>query len=461
MTTVNQLRFFNHASFAIERNSEILLIDPWYQGTAFHNGWALLDVSTNDSYVIDWLKQSQKKIFIWYSHEHSDHLSMSFLKSISKENIDVTIIFQKTLDGRVSSFLKKLGLNVVDANEGEPVNLGKSFNITTWPYRGGDSFCLIKSDKISLLNINDCVIAAESEAKKVKDKYSSLTSQIDILFTQFGYANWVGNESDRDQRVKLANHKFDRIVIQNKVLKPSFIIPFASFVYFCHQENFYLNDAQNSPNDVMLAEQLEPLKNNIFFLKSLDSISLDNDELIREQLEKLSWQAIEHWGDLKETIKPLQIQSKEVDINALTDCYLKYRKRMSINFMFLPQFFEIVGLIKPIKIYITDLDKIASVSYMSGITINENLNNWHISLSSEVFAFIFNNEFGFNTTHVNGRFRLGKDQSIFEVVKFFAVQDFYKNGFGIYHPIKSANIFISQVLRFISRKLVKPTPPQP
>jgi UDP-MurNAc hydroxylase len=461
MTVINQLHFFNHASFAIERDSEILLIDPWYEGTAFHNGWALLDASTSDASVIKWLKQSRKKIFIWYSHEHSDHLSMSFLKSISKEKIDLTVIFQKTLDGRVNSFLNKLGLNVIDVNEGVTLSLGERFDITTWPYHGGDSFCLIKSEDISLLNINDCYISTEYQAQRVKSKYSSLAPNLDILLTQFGYANWVGNESDRDQRIKLANHKFDRIFIQNKILCPTFIIPFASFVYFCHHENFYLNDAQNSPDDVLMAKQLEPIKNNIFFLKPYDKISLDSINLVRSQFENLSSQAIKHWGHLKETIKPLQSKAKEVESQELKDIYLNYRKRMTLNFIFLPQVFEVITLIKPIRILISDIDKVARLSYLKGIIFKENSNDWHISLSSEVFSFIFKNEFGFNTTHVNGRFRLGKGKFLFDVVKFFIIQDFYKQGFGISHPIKSANFFMREVIRFLTKKLFKPTLPQP
>jgi hypothetical protein len=454
MPAINQLHFFNHASFAIERDFEILLIDPWYQGTAFYNGWALLDESISDSYVIKWLTQSQKKIFIWYSHEHSDHLSMSFLKSISKEKIDLTIIFQKTLDGRVSSFLNKLGLNVIDAKEGIPIGLGKKFSITTWPHHGGDSFCLIKSEDISLLNINDCMISTEDQAQTLKKKYSSLSLQVDILLTQFGYANWIGNESDRDERIKFANHKFDRIFIQNKILCPSLIIPFASFVYFCHPDNFYLNDAQNSPNDLIGAKQLAKIKDKIFFLKPLDHFPLDSIDSIESQLKNLSGKAIKHWCHLKKIIKPIQIQSKEIELRELKKTYLNYRKRMSLNFAFLPQFFELVRLLKPIKILITDVNQVVSLSYINGISFKDNLTDWHISISSEVFGFIFKNEFGFNTTHVNGRFRLGKDQSIFDVIKFFIIQDLYKNGFGIFHPIKSAKFLFGAAVRFFSKMFI-------
>jgi len=84
---------------------------------------------------------------------------MSFLKLVKKEKFDLKIIFQKTLDGRVSAFLRGQELTVLEAEEGQPILLGGDLSITTWPYRGGDSFCLIKTEKVSLLNVNDCVIS--------------------------------------------------------------------------------------------------------------------------------------------------------------------------------------------------------------------------------------------------------------------------------------------------------------
>ncbi len=458
---MNNMIFLNHASFAIERDEEILLIDPWYEGTAFNNGWALLDKSTTNSSVINWLKTSNKKIYIWYSHEHSDHLSMSFLKLIKNEKIDLKIIFQKTLDGRVSAFLRSQGLTVLDAEEGQQILIGENLSIATWPYGGGDSFCLIKSEGVSLLNINDCVISTSKDAISVRDKIRQFSNSLNILLTQFGYANWAGNEDDKTERIKLANHKFDRIFIQEKILQPSTIIPFASFVYFCHPENFYLNDAQNSPESVINAEQLGQIQQKIFFMKPWDTISLVEADSISNQLSSLTKSAVDHWASLKNEISPIPTEIKKSEIQKMKDSFLKYRKKMSHNFLFLPQLFELLKIVRPIDILITDTNKVAHISYLNGITLHDNYREWHISLSSEVFNFIFENDFGFNTTHVNGRFRLGNNKKISDVVKFFIVQEFYKNGYGIKHPIVSAKFLTSEILRLFSKRLTKPTQPQP
>lgn len=452
MTYSSKLYFINHASFAIERDNEILLIDPWYEGTAFNNGWALLDQSTSNESVIEWLRKTNKKIYIWYSHEHSDHLSMSFLKQIKKEKFDLKIIFQKTIDRRVFAFLNNQQFNVIEAEEGRSIGIGKNFSITTWPYWGGDSYCLITIDGKSLLNINDCVISNKTEAVYVKNKISKISENIDILLTQFGYANWSGNEDDLEQRVKLANHKFDRIFIQDSVLKPSTIIPFASFVFFCHPENFYLNDAQNSPENLKTSIQLDSIQEKIFFMKPWDIIVLDDIKTIKIQLSQLTGLAEKHWVKLKSTINPISSKINQIEMYQLKNAFLTYRKRLSLNFIFFPQILEILNFIKPIKILVTDTNRIVSLSYLKGFSFQENSKEWHISISSSVLNFILKNDYGFNTTYVNGRFRLERNASIVDVSRFFSPQDYSKNGFGIKHPLVSGIHLINKIARFILKR---------
>ena len=100
-----KLKFINHACFYVESSDSIIICDPWLEGLAFNNGWALLDKSTSNKQTIKDLISSKKKIFIWYSHEHSDHFSISFLKDFKKLHKSFTVIFQNTLDKRILKFL--------------------------------------------------------------------------------------------------------------------------------------------------------------------------------------------------------------------------------------------------------------------------------------------------------------------------------------------------------------------
>ena len=38
----NKIRFLNHVSFLLESKNSIVIIDPWLEGYAFDNGWALV-----------------------------------------------------------------------------------------------------------------------------------------------------------------------------------------------------------------------------------------------------------------------------------------------------------------------------------------------------------------------------------------------------------------------------------
>jgi len=48
-------KFINHASFLLESDQSILLIDPWLEGSAFNNGWHLVDRSTSNIEMVNYL----------------------------------------------------------------------------------------------------------------------------------------------------------------------------------------------------------------------------------------------------------------------------------------------------------------------------------------------------------------------------------------------------------------------
>ena len=55
---------------------------------------------------------------------------------------------------------------------------------------------------------------------------------------------------DHDIRKKSAQSVLDKVDYQIEVLKPKYYIPFASFSYFSHKENFLQNKENNSVFDV-------------------------------------------------------------------------------------------------------------------------------------------------------------------------------------------------------------------
>jgi DNA-binding transcriptional MerR regulator len=426
-------KFLNHAGFSLESKSSILLIDPWMEGSAFNNGWDLLDSSTSNKKIIQYLKKRKKKVFVWISHEHSDHFSISFLKSI-KEVDGVKIIYQKTYDNRVRDFLLNNNFEVINPKSGKEFKIDNSTSITTWPYRGGDSLSLINFYGKSILNINDCEINSLDDSKKLLSLLNKKTSKIDFLMTQFGYACWNGNENEIEKRKKAAMDKLQSMENQIKVLRPSFVIPFASFVYFSNEMNFYINDQQNKISSIKNHEFLGKLKN-IYFLKPLDQFNITNVK--EDDLRKKSEVAEEHYNLLYQKIKPIRVADEnKLNEKEILDISTNYLNKINQSF---PLLFKIKKL--DIKILLTDINQVLHLNYSKKPKLDSD-SNFDLKMTSQILNFILNNLYGFNTIHVSGVFRTYNDKSIDKAESFFWRQSLLKFGYGITKPILTIIFFL-------------------
>ncbi len=74
----NLIQFINHASVIIAGETKSILTDPWFEGDVFHRGWKLLFQNENED-IENILHHVN---YIWVSHEHPDHFSIPFFKSI-------------------------------------------------------------------------------------------------------------------------------------------------------------------------------------------------------------------------------------------------------------------------------------------------------------------------------------------------------------------------------------------
>ena len=67
-------------------------------------------------------------------------------------------------------------------------------------------------------------------------------------------------------------------------------------------------------------------------------------------------------------------------------------------------------------------------------------------MSSPSAVFLFSNEFGFNTTYVNGRFRTANPGALPRFWRFFMPQNLGRQGYGIRHPFATATHLAGNVL---------------
>jgi UDP-MurNAc hydroxylase len=435
---MNQLTFVNHASFHIANDETLLLVDPWVEGTVFNHGWSLLDTSTSNATLAAQVARRGLKVCIWYSHEHPDHFSVSFIRQLRQDlSAKITVLFQATKDRRVATFLTKQGCDVIECAPGVPVTLDPQLSITVFPYPDGDSWCLIKSGKRTILNLNDCALTTSAQCRAVHAQCAPLAARIDYLFTQFGYANWVGNPFEPGLRRRAAAEKRTRIGLQMHTFNPGLTIPFASFVSFCSVENSYLNDYQNSAYTIRQWSSLAPETANLRFMKPGDVIDLNR--ATAANTVAMSRAAVSHWeqlGNAARTLLPAEPSATPAEVRA---AFERYRKSIRTRLPMLPAVLEMLGLIKALRVHFPDLRRTMRFSYLKGCTELQSGSAFDIAMSSPTAIFIFSNEYGFNTTHVNGRFRTANAAALTRFSRFFMPQNLVRQGYGITHPFATAS----------------------
>lgn len=443
---MTSLQFLNHASYKCETDEFIILCDPWLEGSAFNNGWALLDNSTKNDQLIDELSASRKKIFIWYSHEHSDHFAIPFLKKLKSARPDTKFFFQKTEDDRVVSYLRSNDFNIKVLKDGEIENLSKTSWISIFSWKSGDSFSIMSIDGNTILNLNDCIVASKQDCEVISNFLNDLNvHSLDVLFTQFGYASWCGNENEIDLRKLEADEKLKRIAIQIKVLKPKSTVLFASFVFFCSDYNFYLNDAQNTPYTVRESHQLKRVQNDIFFMKPYDIVSLDIN--LNKCLREKTKEAEKHWQDSYQRAKPQSINRNTYNIEDILKAFRSYKLKIHKAFLGIFVLVEMIGVIKPLRVNIIDLNKVITLSYLRGTRVSELTHGWDIAMHSDDIFFSVTRDFGFDCIHVNGRFRSASSETNNRFLYFSGPQNLLKSGFGYKKPIKT----FKELLRLAKR----------
>ncbi|GAB3426997.1 MBL fold metallo-hydrolase [Massilia solisilvae] len=448
----NRLSFVNHASFIIENDSALLLVDPWLEGPAFNNGWSLLDQSTSSEALIARLNKAGLPVFIWFSHEHPDHFSIPFLKKFREQFRGIaTFLFQHTLDKRVVGYLRKNGLDVAECKEGVPVALGHDMRITVFPYSDGDSWCLINSGGRTIVNLNDCALTTDKHCRAVKSRLDALAPRVDYLFTQFGYANWVGNPGQSSLHRAAAREKISRIALQLEHLKPRVTVPFASFVYFSATDNAYLNEQQNTPQDIVAAPALARWSHTIRFLRPGSTVDLDSDSAA--SLTREHELALAHWTGLLDQRARLLPAAPEVPLADIKSAFLKYRSSMAESLHGLPAALEFSRRIQPLVIHLSDLQQTVQVSYRQGWKVLQRDAAFHVAMSSNNAAFLFKNEYGFDTTQVNGRFRTAHAQALGVFSRFFLPQRMAKNGYDRRRPLHTVRYLARNALARAGRQL--------
>lgn len=445
--SIPEIEFINHSSVLISNDEVGLLSDPWYQGDAFHRGWNLLH-ELNDNEIQELLDRTTH---IWISHEHPDHFSISFFNTfgeIIKEK-GIEILFQKTTDKRVESFLKVKKFNVRILETNEWIKIGNNCKIFNFKDGFYDSGLAIDISGKKFLNLNDCEIKSDSRCSEVLD----LVGECDVLISQFSYAAWKGGKDNTHWRKKAAEEKLNTLSVQVKHFKPKVLIPFASYVYFSNEANFYLNDSINTPNKVL--EYFSDAKE--VGIKVMKPFEILNEFVLKDHDNK---QALDFWNHafaISSEAKKNSFETK--DLNSLNKSFNAYKERIFKNnsrfFIKLLRIISPIPVFRTILIHLYDIDQVVKLNFFQDSLITTDTNP-HISMSSESLDFIFNNTFGFDTLTVNGCFEESKRGGFSKMTRTLAIENLNNIGiamnFSIFLRIDLIILFLGRLFA-VSKKI--------
>lgn len=399
------LRWVNHASFVLEHEDVKLICDPWLFGPAFADGWDL--VAKTAFGLTDFASITH----IWYSHEHPDHFVPRVLSSIEESlRPQITVLYQATRDGKVLKYCKSLGFKTLELPLGQRTVLSPQVAITCGAVPFYDSWLLIEAGGKRVLNLNDCVVDTEAVARRI----ASEVGAVDVLLSQFNEAEWMGDPDRRDIRDRCAAEKLRRLKLQTTALKPTYAIPFASFFYFSHDENFYLNDGLNQVGDVARFLRDECGSEPIVLYPGdtwVPGSAHDNAAAIARYRDDISALApIRHAG---ETVAV-------EDLVRMADRYSNRIRKKNNAYMMWIASSPWVGVLPALRIYLDDLQLTVEFNWRTGLrTVAVDKADADLAMHSESLAYVFRFDWGMDTLTVNGRFR-AKDEGYRRFIKTFA-----------------------------------------
>lgn len=419
-----KIEFINHASLIFNYDKIKLITDPWIEGSVFHDGWSHLS-ETRFKY-----SDFKKVTHIWFSHEHPDHFFPPNIKSIPPDiRKNITVLFQETKDKKIIEFCKKLKFKkTIELIPNKEYVLSNNFKIINSPF-GDDSWLYIKTDKYSFLNTNDCVIKNIEQAECIK----KVVGNVDVLLAQFSYAGKHGNIDQPERRVQAVEYQKEQLKVQFKIFSPEIFIPIASFIWFSHEENFYMNDNIYSIDKVYSFSLFNKVKPIILYPN--DSYKLgdehDNQKSIDKYLKDLKKIRIDNVKKTVSTpIEEIKRSFKKLQTNLLREDFLYF---IYISFF-------------PIRFYLTDKQKTLRLSFLSGLKeVNYNSHKINIKLTSEALDYCLKFYWGFNTLEVNARYQTNKVKDVTLLNKYETLTT------SLNHSVRFSYKVINTIKRFFKK----------
>ena len=234
------------ASLLVETRGVRILSDPWYEGRIYGDAWELCPAPPA------WPEVGRLDA-IYLSHAHPDHFHVPTLRRLLPAvGADVAVLVPQLVFPVMRDALSSLGYrNVVEMAPGRAFDF-KGVRLFCQQYRFNDSLLVVEGDE-TLVNLNDCPVRGAT----LRD-LARRFPRIDSVFAQYAVAQaypfaYESATGDWD-----AGDLIERFDAYARVLKPRHMVPFASFVRFCHPDNAHMN-AHRTTLDALVARSASRL----------------------------------------------------------------------------------------------------------------------------------------------------------------------------------------------------------
>ena len=381
-----EIRLISHASVLITSDVTIWT-DPWLFGTAFNDSWSLMPPAAFDETLYDSID------FIFISHEHPDHFHIPTLRSLPESFKNrVTILFQQNNSDKMFKALNRLGFpNTIALPHRKLVNLTQSTKVYCYQAGTMDSTLGVISDGEVVLNVNDCEINAKDCRRILSD-----LGKIDVVLNQFSIAGYSGFQDYQTHLPGQAENVLKKMLANHLDLAADITIPFASFIYFSNEDNSYINQFGNKPQDV----------SNYFAERDQKTVVLYPGDKYRLKGVDDSSAALARYGRLYDEAETLEYdRSKRVELEEIAGAFDKLVRHLHEKY---PRFLMRL-LLKPVTVRIPDLDSTIVFSVASGEFREDSAAEPDLIIKSQPLHFGFSFPFGIQTLGVSARYTLIKN----------------------------------------------------
>ena len=215
----------------------------------------------------------------------------------------------------------------------------------------------------------------------------------------------------------------ERTVLQAQVFRPRAVIPFASFVWFCHEENHYMNSASNTVNEVEAALRERADATPVVLYpgdrwqvghehrndEALERYRADYRSLPGRERQKAKTLPLDTLQDLAERfcarlngqVGPLRLRLRMARMNA----HYQERRRPGLAGRLRGALALALLRPNPARIWIQDLERAARFDLRRGLVPAELPRDaCDVALSSDSLAYAFRFLWGGLALQINGRF---------------------------------------------------------